>query len=301
MKRISLLLFAVLCLTGNFVHAGGKTGLTFLKLETGSRFAAMGGAATALYHEASILHYNPAGLAGIPKSEIQFMHTSWIGDMSAQYGVFAIAMNRATLGISLYNSSVEDIEVRTRPGPPESTFNTRNFAAGVTFAYRTSPSFRVGLTTKLLYEKIFIDEATGYAFDLGILYSTSTPGLYFGLAILNLGSMNELRSEQTNLPLNYRFGSSYDLPMRFQDFTVKLAVDVMKYQKDDKLHLMFGGEFAYSQTLFLRLGYHSGVDGRGLSAGVGIKHGIAKIDYAYIPMRNNLGAGHSLTLGVRFR
>jgi hypothetical protein len=301
MKRILFLMLAALCINGDFVHAAGKTGLTFLKLETGSRFAAMGGAATALYHEASILHYNPAGLAGIPKSEIQLMHTSWIGDMSTQYGVFAIAMNRATLGISLYNSSVEDIEVRTRPGPPESTFNTRNFAAGATFAYRTSPSFRVGLTAKLLYEKIYIDEATGYAFDLGVLYRTSTPGLYFGLSVLNIGSMNELRSEQTNLPLNYRFGSSYDLPAQFQDFTVKLAVDVMKFHEDDKLHLMFGGEFTYSQALFLRLGYHSGVDARSLSAGVGIRHGIAKIDYAFIPMRNDLGAGHSLTLGIIFR
>jgi hypothetical protein len=282
-------------------NAVGNTGMTFIKLETGSRFAAMGGAATALYHEASILHYNPAGIAGISKSEIQLMHTSWIGDMSLQYGAFAIAMNRVTLGISLYNSSVENIEVRTRPGPAESTFNTRNFAAGATFAYRTSPSFRVGITGKLLYEKIFVDEATGYAFDFGILYRTSTPGLYFGLAVLNVGSMNELRNEKTTLPLSYRFGSSYELPLLLQDLTVRLAIDAMKFSKDDKLHLMFGGEFEYSGMLYLRVGYHSGIEAQGLSAGLGFRRGIIKLDYAFIPLRNDLGTGHSLTIGIMFR
>ncbi len=297
MKSLILYIFFAFLLLTRTTLAGGSSGLTFLKLDTGSRIAAMGGAATSLYHNASAVHYNPANIAGMPGSEIQLMHTSWIQGMSMQYAVAAFAMDRASLGISLYNASVDDIEVRTRPGPPEATFTARNFAAAATFAYRTSPSFRLGITGKLLYEKIFVDEATGYAFDFGFLYRTSTPGLYFGLAILNAGSMSALRDESTELPLTYRVGSSYELPLLLQDLVVQVSVDVMRYGDDDKLHLMFGGELNYTNSIFIRVGYRSGVEERGLSTGLGLRHRFLKFDYAFIPLRNNLGTGHSITVG----
>lgn len=279
------------------LNAGG---LVFLKLETSARSAAMGGTGTALSGEPSIVHYNPAGIAELPSSEIQLMYTSWIEGMSLQYGGAVLSLGRAAIGVSLLNSAIEGIEVRTRPGPPESEFTARNFSAGASFAYRVSPSFRVGVSSKVLYEKIYVDEATGYAFDVGVIYHSPTPGLRFGFSVLNLGSMSHLRNEPTELPLTYRVGSSYELPFIMQDISVRLAVDALQYSGDDKLHLRFGGEFGYARILFGRIGLQTGIQTRSFTAGLGIKHGSFKLDYAYTPLSDNLGSGHTLGVGVQF-
>ncbi len=300
MKRIYFFLILVV-LTSHNIIAGGSGGLTFLKLETNARSAAMGGTGTALFHEPSIVHYNPAGIGDMSFSEIQLMHTSWIQDMSLQYGSGVIPIGRAALGFSLYNSAIEGIEVRTRPGPAESEFTARNFGAGLTFAYRISPSFRAGVTGKFLYEKLYVDEASGYGFDFGLQYRSTTPGLYFGFSILNIGTMNDLRDEPTDLPLTYRVGSSYELPFIVQDMAIRLAVDALQYSGDDKLHLMFGGEFGYSETLFARIGLQTGIDARSVTAGLGIHHGAFKLDYAYIPLQSDLGTAHTISIGVLFR
>ncbi len=300
MKQLIILLSCIVTFS-SAVTADGSSGLTFLKLETSARSAAMGGTGAALYHESSLMHYNPAAIADMSYSELQLMHTQWIQDMSIQYGSGVWSLGRSSLGISLYNSSIGGIEVRTRPGPPETEFTARNFSAGATFAYRISPSFRAGITGKILYEKIFIDEATGYGIDFGIQYRSTTPGLFFGLSILNIGSMNDLRNEASELPLTYRLGSSYEIPFTMQDLAIRLAVDALQYSGDDKLHLMFGGEIGYTETLFARVGLQSGVDTRGLTLGFGIHHGIFKIDYAYTPLQNNLGEGHTMSVGILFK
>jgi len=301
MKRF-LIFFLLFIIHNHFLTANGSsTGLTFLKLETNARSAAMGGVGTALFHEPSILHYNPAGIAEMPHSEIQLMHTSWIQDMSLMYGSGVVPFGRSTIGLSLYTSAIEGIEVRTRPGPPESEFTARNFGAGITFAYRISPSFRAGITGKFLYEKLYIDEASGYGFDFGLQYRSTTPGLMFGFSILNAGAMNDLRKESTELPLTYRVGSSYELPFMLEDIAIQLSVDALQYSGDDKLHLMFGGEFGYANTIFARIGLQSGIDARSIAAGIGVHHGAFKLDYAYIPLHSDLGAGHLISIGVNFK
>lgn len=300
MKQLIFIL-SFIVLISPATSAGGSGSLTFLKLETSARSAAMGGAGAALYHEASLIQYNPAAIADMVYSEIQLMHTEWIQGMSFQYGSAVWSFGRSSLGISLFNSSIGGIEVRTRPGPPETEFTARNFGAGATFAYRISPSFRAGVTGKLLYEKIFIDEATGYGLDFGVQYRSTTPGLFFGFSILNIGSMTDLRNEPSELPLSYRIGSSYELPFTMDELAIRLAVDALQYSGDDKLHLMFGGEVAYVDAIFARIGFHSGVDTRGLSFGIGIHHGIFKLDYAFVPLQNNLGEGHTMSIGVLFK
>ncbi len=275
------------------------TGLTFLKLETNARNAAMGGTGAGLYHTPAIVHYNPAGIADMAFSGIQIMHTQWIQDMTLQHGSGALSVGRTSIGLSIYNAAISNIEVRTRPGPPESAFTARNFGAGLTVAYSISSSFRAGVTGKLLYEKIFIDEATGYGIDVGIQYLSTTPGLVFGFSVLNIGSMNQLRNESTDLPLSYRIGSSYELPFSIKDLLIRLAVDGLQYSGDDKIHLMFGGEIGYAETMYTRIGLHSGIHARGITFGFGVYYGTFELDYAYIPFTDNLGTGHTISVGIR--
>lgn len=296
-----IFIFLLAVVLNPYARAGGSSGLTFLKFDTHARTAAMGGVGTALYHEPSLMHYNPAAIADMSYSEVQLMHTAWIQDISVQHGSGIISFGRSSVGISLYNAAVEGIEVRTRPGPAESEFTARNFGAGAAFAYRISPSFRAGISGKILYEKIYIDEATGYGFDFGIQYTSPTPGLVFGFSVLNVGSMSDLRNEPSELPLSYRIGSSYELPFTVQDMSIRMAIDALQYSGSDKLHLMIGSEFGYSETIFARIGFQSGVESRGISAGIGIHHGILKLDYAYVPIQNDLGTGHSLSVGIIFK
>lgn len=67
---------------------------------------------------------------------------------------------------------------------------TRNLSTGISFGYKVTPNFSLGVTGKYLYEKIYVDEASGLAFDFGTNY---WKGLWnLALVISNVGSMSEL-------------------------------------------------------------------------------------------------------------
>jgi hypothetical protein len=63
----------------------------------------------------------------------------------------------------------------------------------------------------------------------------------------------------------------------------------------------FGGEYLIKEVLYLRAGYQTGYDNRGLSAGAGFVYKEFRIDYAFVPYQSDLGNSHrfSLTYSIK--
>ena len=86
--------------------------------------------------------------------------------------------------------------------------------------------------------------------------------------------------------------------------SVKSVVDVIggfqKYIDTDDTHIHVGGEIFYDNLIALRLGYISGYEAKGLTAGLGVYWQGINFDYAFTPYSYGLGTGHTISLMYTF-
>lgn len=281
----------------------GQSGLAFLKLGVSARGVAMGDAMSAVVSGAAATHFNPAGLVPLPgvaaSSELMFMHKEWIQDTRTEFlGAAILLGDDQAIGGEITTTTVSDIEVRNRPGPPDGTFTARDFAAGLSYARVISPEVRVGLTAKFLYQKIYIDDASGFAVDFGGMWTTPVEHLTVGAAVANLGSMNALRFDKTTLPALVRIGPGYRLTFNEGQMELIGAADYVRIFPESRNYLNTGGEFTFNNAFSARLGYQFGSEGRGLSAGLGVRYGIITFDYSFAKLSADLGDGHTFSLAL---
>ncbi|HZY10256.1 MAG TPA: PorV/PorQ family protein [Bacteroidota bacterium] len=293
------ILFAILFFTATGFAQNGSVGLTFLKLGVGARALGMGEAYSPIANDPTAIHYNPATLSLSKNSQLLLMHKEWIQDTRSEFLGATTSIDEFSFGVGIYLSSVDNIEIRNIPGPALATFTSRNAAMSIAASYKVNPSLSFGLTGKYLYEKIFIDEATGYGIDMGALYQTPFD-INLAIAVNNIGSMDKLREESSKLPTIVRFGGSYEMRINSLDGILTAVSEIVKFTGEDDVHGQFGVEFNYKNSFAVRTGYQSGFEAKNLSMGVGIKHDILRIDYAYVPFRYQLGSTHTISLGFEF-
>ncbi|MGB2868976.1 MAG: PorV/PorQ family protein, partial [Bacteroidota bacterium] len=269
---------------GQSVTKVGTTAAKFLSIPVGARALGMGGAFVAVANDASAMYWNPGGLAGLEKSEAVFVHANWLADVGFNYGGIVIPLHdQGTVGISFTSVSMDEME-RTTEDFPEGTgqtFGAGSIAVGVSYARRLTDWFSIGANVKYINEYIWNSSATGFALDLGTLFTTPFPGLKFGAGISNFGqklrmtgddllvlkditanngnnsNINaNLGTDPFDLPLTLRIGIAYDiLSSEDQHFTV--AVDAT-HPNDNSESLNFGGEYSLlNNFLSLRAGYRA--------------------------------------------
>ena len=277
----------------------GSTGLAFLKLGVGGRAVGMGEAYTAIAADPAATHYNPAALSLTSSPQILLMHKEWIQDTKTEFIAAKTNIRKIALGIGVNATSVNNIEIRTTPGLAQGTFSARNVAIGISASYQINPSLSVGVTGKYLHEKILIDEASGLAFDFGGLYTTPWD-VRIGVAVNNLGSMNELRNEASKLPTIIRVGGAYESKIEAFDGSLIGAADIVSITGENKTHLHLGAELDYKHSFAARVGYQTGYDSKNFSAGIGVRYGMFSVDYAFVPFRNDLESTHTFSLGIDF-
>jgi len=277
----------------------GQSGLAFLKLGVGARSLAMGEAAVASAADPSALYYNPAELRLSNSYQLLVMHKEWIQGTRTEFLAATIPSGLFSFGFHLNATSIPDIEIRQRPGPPDGTFSARNVSIGASAAYDIDSTIGVGATIKYLYEKILVDETFGVGVDIGGLYR-SPWNVTFGASLSNIGSMGKLRNESSKLPTTLRIGASRAAPFESLGGVATLEIDAVSILPEKATHLVVGGEFTYDNAFSLRAGYATGYDTRNATGGVGLHYDIITIDYAYVPFRLDFGTTHTFSIGFEF-
>ena len=167
-----------------------NTGLSFLKFGAGARAIAMGDAYSSVADDATAYIYNPARLNFGNKSNLTLMHNMSAQDLTTDFIAIKYPLSdKLAMGVGFFTTSVTGIQIRNNPGAVIDNFDTRNLSTGISFGYKVTPNFSLGVTGKYLYEKIYVDEASGLAFDFGTNYSKDN--LNLALVISNVGSMSE--------------------------------------------------------------------------------------------------------------
>lgn len=298
MKRIILsiifLAFSVSAFSQN--DGAANTGLAYLKLGIGARSIAMGEAFSSLSDDGTAFIYNPARMNANENGNVTAMFNKTMLDMTTNYVGAKFRIKKFGIGVGLLKTTISDIEVRNNPGAPLEKFNADNFSGGISLSYEVYKNLAVGITGKLLYEKIYIDEASGFGMDFGANYIYNN--FSFAAVLSNVGSMNALKNSETKMPTSLRFGASYNY--KKDNLSITGAVDGYKVLDGGTFHGHFGAEGGYKDFVFLRAGYMSGYDNKGFTAGVGFKYKSLYLDYAFQPYSTGFGSGNSISLGYNF-
>ncbi|MFZ0391282.1 MAG: PorV/PorQ family protein [Calditrichia bacterium] len=293
-RKCAFILF-IFTISG-YAAGAGETGLSFLEVGVDARGVGMGEAHTAAANGAAALFWNPAGQLGADPSNALFNHNEWLEGIRGESAALSLRSGRAAWGFQVRSFNIGEIEVRDIPSslPLEET-SAHYLSAGLSYARRFGDRLDVGITGKYLFEKIYVESASGLALDVGAIYQLPAWHLKIGAALTNAGSMGKLKNDETVLPTTIRAGLYYQLPLNSPDYTAALAADAVKpFKKDGGVHI--GGEFTFLNHIALRGGWLIGYENRSFSGGLGVFRSSIRFDYALIPFDKDFGVTHRLTL-----
>lgn len=294
----------------------GTTAAKFLSIPVGARAIGMGGAFVAVANDASAMYWNPSGLATMYRSEALFSHSNWLADINFNYGGVVLPLEGfGTVGVNFTSMTMADME-RTTESKPEGTgefFSAGSIAVGVAYACQLTDWFSIGGNFKYINEHIAASSASGFAVDIGTLFTTPFRGLKFGAGISNFGTKMKitgddllitkdispnagnnanvngyLSTDAFDLPLNLRIGIAYQ-PIIEEDQQLTLVVDA-QHPSDNSESVSLGGEYSvFDNTLSLRGGYKAlgqKDSEERFTAGAGIRYPIGtglivRFDYGY--------------------
>lgn len=300
-KRIAAMFLIILFVFTNLALPGdnpASTGLSFLKIGVGSRAVGMGGAFTGLADDPSATYWNPAGLARIEGANLLFSHNEWLQDISNEFVAVNFSAGKNAFGVSLMNNNVGGIERRVEATEdPLGEVDAHDVMLGLSYARMLSQRLSLGATVKFIYEKIYIEESSGMAVDVGVLYQSTIEGLNAGLSLQNFGFISELKEEAVNLPQTVRAGVAYLLPFLVVRGKIILAADFVQVFESTS-HLNMGFEYNLKDFFALRLGYQTGYDDKGFHTGFGVKYSRYRFDYAFVPFTSDLGNSHRISFGL---
>ncbi len=281
-------------------QSAGSAGLSFLKNGSGARNIALGDLGVVGNYNISSVYYNPAVIGKLESSQIIFNHQQSMQDVTSDYFSGNAELLGIPLALSVNTTSVSDIEVRTGPGIASSTFNAQYSFASLSTGFNFDENIFFGATVRLLYESLLSDDATGYGFDFGGIYTNFIDGFDLGISIRNLGTMDELRNEATELPADLRIGVSHSRELQSIDSKLLLVGGIQKYTATDDTHIHAGAEILFRDFIALRGGYISGYESKGITAGFGVIWSGLNFDYAYAPYDFGLGDAHTISLMYSF-
>ncbi|MDZ7385269.1 MAG: PorV/PorQ family protein [candidate division KSB1 bacterium] len=281
-------------------HGGqpGSTGFAVLKLTTGARAMGMAGAGGVTASDASAVYSNPAALTTLRGSEVYLSHNEWLLGTDHDAVAVAVVGAKQAWGVSVAHLAVGDIELRTGPSTePLALVSAHEVVVGLSYARRWHPRVQFGATAKYVYSKIYLDTASGGAVDLGARYETGLAGMVCGVALRNLGGTGRLRDERIALPFQLQAGVALPMSLDAWDTQFLLASDLVA-ERGQTLRMLVGLEGVVRGIAALRVGYAGGYATHGLSAGLGLRSGRYRIDYAYTPFKDQLGATQQLSLSI---
>ena len=290
---------AVLLASAATASNGAETA-QYLNIGVGGRALGMGGAYTALADDANAIYWNPAGLTGVEKHEVQASHAELTQSTREDFLSYAHTLPAGTFGAAVTYLSQGQIDGRDLAGHPTGSFTASD--AAVAFGYGRKTDYAdFGASAKYLRSHIGSAEAQSFAVDAGVRRTVGA--VILGATVRNVGPGLKYDVQRNDLPLRLAFGAAYKFTGGHA-----LTAELTNGPRGAGTDVGFGGEYQAIKNVYLRAGYTtqsaitggSGFDAaRGLTLGLGLRRDRWFLDYAAVPM-GELGSTHRFTLGVRW-
>lgn len=343
MKRKIIFLIFTLALTA-VVFPQSKVGTTaanFLTIPVGPRATAMGGAFSAVANDATTSFWNPSGLSRMSRSELTVSTAEWLVGTRINWIGLAFKFdddNAVGVSVNQLDYGEEEITTPEQPNGTGQKWSASDLAVSLSYSRNLTDRFSIGGTVKYITQKIWNENASAFALDVGLLFYTELEGLRLGANISNFGTemkldgkdlkrpididppnagnnpniSGSLDTDSWPLPLIFTVGVAYDLNF-MEQWSVTFTSDAV-IPNNQSTHTNVGIEVNWNNMLFLRGGYNGlfrdkneklfstkSIDG--LTAGIGVQYDFgeffAKFDYSY----SNLGifnevSRFSLSIGL---
>jgi hypothetical protein len=162
----------------------------------------------------------------------------------------------------------------------------------------------VGGSASLIRERISNLAAMTYAFGLGAAWEPGPlPGVRLAIAGQNIGpsasyTIDGVQGEPVNLPAALQTGLSYSTPIGGR-LRVSGALEGRAVRGRNVLGLA-GAELGDASGAALRLGFRANDTATALSFGAGYALPGFTFDYAFVPLRYDLGDSHRFGFSARF-
>lgn len=289
----------------------GTAGAQFLKIPVGGRATGLGGAMVSNANDVEAVFWNPAGITGVKGGGVMFSHSAWWASIQLNHAAYVQSLEDiGSFAISMTVLSMDAMDVTTELEPEGTgqTFDAGDLMIGVSYARKLTEEFSVGVTAKIVQERIWNEKATGVAFDVGTQYRIGFRDLTIGMSMMNFGGnmqydgldlsvdypVSQLNStvrlapahlspDEYPLPLHFQVGISMS-PYVSDELSVLLAADVA-HPNDNQENLNLGMELTIFKQLFIRGGYRMGYDTDRATLGAGVAAPIGDVnltfDYAY--------------------
>jgi len=331
----TIVLFGVSSIYAGGGKRTGTAGASQLLVPVGPRGIAMGESNVASATGLEALFWNPAGVAVMDNSaSLTFSHQDYIADIGVEYGAVSAKFEGfGVLAFSIKSLGIGDIPVTTtvHPDGTGQTFSPRDLVAGVTYAKRLTDKISVGFTANLVSETIDQVSASGFAFNVGVMYQdlADINGLSFGVVVKNFGpqetfdgpglltlatitdqhrppNFTSINSAAFDLPASFELGLSY--APQIDEHNSLLLTSLFQNNNFSEDTYKFGLEYGYDNILFIRGGYQLQAKASetfiyDYSAGVGLNYDLSgislEVDYAY-KHSDFFGGNHIFGVSFKF-
>lgn len=312
MKKTScfILLLAISCC--GFAQ---ESGLELLTIGPGTKALALNETVTASLLGASDIYSNPANLALEPSSSLNADYTLWIADLSLGHAAVNFKKGPRALAFGFMGAQTDNIALRgNQAGPSNGTFSISFLSLSGAYAHQIGP-VTLGGAIQYLWEEYYIYNASGYSANFGAAAKLWNNRIHLGTSLLNIGKMDELRSEASTLPTRFKAGINIELitftaPQNNFPITMHLLNDwvvptnaiqnTTQSTKRAAPYTTMAVQFEVAETLTLQSGYNTGDTVRPWSAGTEFTIGSVRANYSLIPFETGFGTVHSLGISYQF-
>lgn len=254
-----------------------------LLLGAGARALGMGNAFVPVSDDATAVYWNPAGLAGLSRSEAQVQHAERFGG-TVNHDVITLARPSRIggFGIGLLRLGVDGVRLTTLEDPsqplgPENRpivsreVGTSDYNLHLAYGRAARPNLYLGAALKLIWRNLAAGNGSGYGLDVGVLY-VPVPALTLGASIRNLTRTRITFDSATTdrIQPSIIIGGAYTKGSRALRGRLIFAGSVHMFEEESGLEdlesVQLGAEYIYRERLAFRIG----AKGNHFTAGTGI-------------------------------
>lgn len=284
-------------------------GFAFLQIPTGTRASALGGAFSTLGQGVEAAFWNPAGLDGVKGFQVAGGHYELFQDLRHDH--FAVGWRMFGVGVSgsvraLYTAPIEE---RDELGNQIGTFGSHDLEFSLGAGGAVGAGLTAGASAQVVRERIANSSATTYSFGLGGAWQPERwPHARAALQISGLGPAARYHfdggqglngeGEPIALPTAVQGGVSYRLGVT-STLELRTALEARAVRGRNAMGLL-GLELGNAKGAALRAGWRTNDDASNLSMGAGYGIGRWVLDYAYVPLRSDLGDTHRFSFAAQF-
>jgi hypothetical protein len=304
MRLLSALLLTLGLLAPATLAVAAPPGFAFLEIPTGARAAALGGAYASMATGVEAAFWNPARLATAHGLEITGAHSELFQKLRHDSFALGGKMFGGGIAASLRALYSEPIDERDDLGNLIGSFGAHDLELALGYGHEVAPGVSLGGSASIVRERISNLAAMTYAMGLGAAWEPAgLPGLRLALAGQNFGpaasyTIDGVQGAPVSLPAAVQSGVSYRTDVSARMHVVG-AVEGRAARGRNVLGLV-GAEVGDASGAALRLGLRLNDTATTMSFGAGYALPGFTFDYAFVPLRYELGETHRFGFSTRF-